>query len=140
MALKPLAIRDLAEAVVGCVCAALARTAEEVPGQPGCPCRACAVPGLVAFGSCDDPCAAKEAGSQLSVSVARIYGSSLDEFPNESRNVQGVRGCTPPPLTALELVVTLLRCAPVMNENGCPPTCDELTASAQVLHVDMVTS
>jgi hypothetical protein len=139
VALNPLAIRDLTEAVAGCVCAALVRTADEVDGQPGCPCRVCVVPGLVAWDSCDDPCSDQAGGGQLSVSVARIYGSSDADFPNESRIVQGVRGCTPPPLTALELLVTLLRCAPTFTEDGCPPTCDELAASAQVLHVDMVT-
>ncbi|MCL7377014.1 hypothetical protein [Streptomyces sp. 35G-GA-8] len=71
--------------------------------------------------------------------MARIYGSSDAEFPSESRVVQGVRACTAPPVTALELVVTLLRCAPTFTEVGCPPTCDELTRASQVLHVDMVT-
>ncbi|WP_326694749.1 hypothetical protein [Streptomyces sp. NBC_01766] len=138
MALNSLAIRDLTEAVVGCVCAALARTAQEVEGQPGCPCRACVVPGQPAWDSCDDPCGQDGEGGQLTVSVARIYGSSDAEFPSESRVVQGVRGCTPPPITALELVVTLLRCAPTFSEDGCPPSCEELNASAQILHVDMV--
>ncbi|MEU2487029.1 hypothetical protein ABZ593_20775 [Streptomyces sp. NPDC012617] len=139
MALDPLAIHELTESVVGCVCAALTRTALVVDGQPGCPCRTCVVPGTVAWDSCDDPCGAKGEGGQLTVSVARIFGSSDADFPSESRVVQGVRGCTPPPLTALELVVTLLRCAPTMSENGCPPSCDELGRAAQVLHVDMVT-
>lgn len=139
MALNTLAIHELTEAVVGCVCAALARTALDVEGQPGCPCRACVVPGQPAWDSCDDPCGGKGESGQLTVSVARIYGSSDAEFPSESRVVQGVRGCMPPPITALELVVTLLRCAPTFSEDGCPPSCEELNKSAQILHVDMVT-
>lgn len=139
MALTRLAIHDLAEAVLGCVCVALDAAAEEVPGQPGCPdCRACVVPGQPAWDSCDDPCG-ESSGGQLSVSVARIYPSDTATFPAESRTVQGVRGCAPPTVTALELVVTLLRCAPVMSEHGCPPTCDELSAASRVLHVDMST-
>lgn len=140
MALTPLAIHDLTEAVLGCVCVALDFTAAEVPGQPGCPsCRTCVVPGQVAWDSCDDPCGPQESGGQLTVSVARIYPSTDGEFPSEARTVQGVRGCVPPNLTALELVVTLLRCVPTMTEQGCPPTCDELAAASRALHADMVT-
>ncbi|OEJ56842.1 hypothetical protein BGM19_01110 [Streptomyces agglomeratus] len=140
MALTPLAIHDLTEAVLGCVCVALDRTAVDVPDQPGCPsCRACVVPGQPAWDTCDDPCSGEESGGQLTVSVARIYASTDADFPAEARVVQGVRGCMPPPVTALELVVTLLRCAPTFSEDGCPPTCDELSAASRALHVDMVT-
>ncbi|WP_234323204.1 hypothetical protein [Streptomyces bikiniensis] len=138
MALSATAIAGLTESVLGCVCAALAKTAVEVPGQPGCPERACIVPGAVAWDSCDDPCG-EETGGQLAVSVARIFGSTHDGFPVEARTVQGVRGCAPPPVTAVELLVTLLRCAPTFTEKGCPPACDELTAAARILHTDMVT-
>ncbi|MDX2730996.1 hypothetical protein [Streptomyces sp. PA03-2a] len=138
MALSPLAIHDLTEAVLGCVCVALDRTAAEADGQPGCPsCRACVVPGQPAWDSCDDPCG-EESGGQLSVSVARIYASTDADFPAEARMVQGVRGCALPNVTALELVVTLLRCAPTFTEQGCPPTCDELSAASKILHIDMV--
>ncbi|THA54229.1 hypothetical protein [Streptomyces sp. A1136] len=140
MALTTLAIHDLTVAVLGCVCVALDRTAEQMVGQPGCPaCRACVVPGQPAWDSCDDPCGEAASGGQLTVSVARIYPSSEADFPAESRVVQGVRGCTPPPITALELVVTLLRCAPTISEDGCPPSCTDLATTAQILHVDMAT-
>ncbi|WP_326597125.1 hypothetical protein [Streptomyces sp. NBC_01803] len=141
MALTPLAIHDLAEAVLGCVCVALDRTAVEIPGQPGCPsCRACVVPGLPAWDTCDDPCSDEAAGGQLTVSVARIYASTDAEFPAEARIVQGERGCMSPPITALEMVVTLLRCTPTVTEQGCPPSCTDLSVAAQVLHIDMVRS
>ncbi|MEU8831757.1 MULTISPECIES: hypothetical protein [unclassified Streptomyces] len=140
MALSPLAIHDLTEAVLGCVCVALDRTAAQVDGQPGCPsCRACVVPGSVSWDSCDDPCGAESSGGQLTVSVARIFPSTDADFPSEARVVQGLRGCAPPTVTGLELVVTLLRCAPTFTETGCPPTCDELSTAAQILHVDMTT-
>lgn len=138
MALKPLAIHDLTENVLGCVCAALGAAAETVEDQPGCPCRSCVVPGEVAWDSCEDPCTG-EASGQLSVSVARIFASGPDDFPSERRVVLGVRGCVAPPITAVELVVTLLRCAPSIDESGCPPSCDELARTARRLHVDMVT-
>ncbi|MGC4947699.1 hypothetical protein ACLQ2N_16075 [Streptomyces sp. DT224] len=140
MALTDYSIHDLTEAVLGCVCAALESTAATVDGQPGCPsCRACVVPGQVAWDSCDDPCGNEASGGQLTVSVARIYPSSELGFPAEDRTVQGVRGCMPPGVTALELVVTLLRCAPTFTEQGCPPSCEDLSETARALHVDMVT-
>ncbi|WP_228980126.1 hypothetical protein [Streptomyces sp. DH12] len=136
MALHPLAVHELTETVLGCVCAALEVTAAEVEGQPGCPCRVCVVPGQPAWDSCDDPCTG-ETGGQLTVHVARIYPSTT--FPTEDREVRGVRSCTPPPVTAVELVVTLLRCAPLPTEDGCPPSCDELGAAARTLHLDATT-
>lgn len=138
MALTSLALHDLAESVLACVCAALDATAAEVEGQPGCPdCRSCVVAGTPAWDGCDDPCSETEAGGQLSVNVARIYPTT--NFPTEDREVRGIRGCTPPPITAVELVVTLLRCAPTLTEQGCPPSCEDLAASARAVHVDAVT-
>jgi hypothetical protein len=139
MPLTPYAVHDLAEAVLGCVCAALDARAEEVEGQPGCPCHACVVPGVVAW----DGCGAEDCGDggepgQLTVSVARLYPAG-QEFPREDTTVQGVRGCMAAPYTAVELVVTLLRCAPVIDEGGCPPSCEEQTEAARVLHVDAST-
>jgi hypothetical protein len=139
MALTELAIHELAESVLGCVCVALEQAAAGDTTRPGCPdCRACVVPGAVAWDSCEDPCGGGT-GGQLSVSVARIYGSTMDGFPAEARTVFGVKGCTPPPLTAVELVVTLLRCAPTFDESGCPPSCEDLAAASRILHMDMVT-
>ncbi|MEC3994984.1 hypothetical protein VSR01_16185 [Actinacidiphila sp. DG2A-62] len=136
MALSPLALHQLAETVLGCVCATLDTTAAEVPGQPGCPCRACVVPGPPAWDGCTDPCGGGEGpGGQLTVHVARTYPSTA--FPIEDRQVQGARGCTPPATTAVDLVVTLLRCAPTVDDTGCPPSCDELAAAAQIVHVDL---
>ncbi|MFG2404282.1 hypothetical protein ACGFR8_08060 [Streptomyces brevispora] len=138
MALSPLAIHDLAEAVLACVCVALDETAADVEGQPGCPCRTCVVPGTPAWDDCVDPCSGDDgAGGQLTVNYARIYGTS--RFPQEDLEVRGLRGCQPAATTAAEMVITLLRCAPTVNENGCPPTCEELSAAARVTHVDAAT-
>lgn len=144
MPLTPYSVHDLAEAVLGCVCAALdAAVADGVEGALGCPCRACVIPGVVAWDGCDalEGCGGQAGGppGQLTVSVRQIHPSTLDRFPAMDTSVQGVRGCTPPPLTAAELIITLLRCAPVMDEDGCPPTCEELTAAARAVHVDMAT-
>ncbi|MFD8509718.1 hypothetical protein ACFV27_01030 [Streptomyces antimycoticus] len=135
MALSALAVHELAETVLGCVCAGLEDTAAAVEDQPGCPCRACVVPGPPAWDGCNDPCG-DETGGQLSVHVARIYASSA--FPTEDREVRGARNCPPPTTTAADLVVTLLRCAPTADERGCPPGCEELAAAARTVHVDAV--
>lgn len=139
MALSELAIHELTETVLGCVCSTLEATALAVEGQPGCPdCRTCVVPGKVAWDGCEDPCTG-DTGGQLSVHVVRIYQSTLDDFPDLPRLVQGLRGCDDRnQVTAVELHVTLLRCAPGPSELGCPPSCEELAAAAKVLHVDMV--
>lgn len=139
MPLTPYSVHDLAEAVLGCVCAALDAAAETVPGQPGCPCRTCVIPGVVAWDGCGpEDCAPDGEPGQLTVSVARIYPAGQN-FPAEDRTVQGVRGCMLPPLTAAELIITLLRCAPVQDEDACPPTCEEQTEAARILHVDAST-
>lgn len=142
MALSLLAVHELTESVLGCVCDALDAAAAEIPGQPGCPCRGCVVPGQAAWDSCEDPCDGSEgAGGQLTVNVARMYQTSLESFPStESRDstVRGRRGCIPAQLTAVELVITVLRCVPVPSEDGCPPSCEELAAAARVINIDGV--
>ncbi|MFF1468063.1 hypothetical protein [Streptomyces mirabilis] len=144
MALMLNAVQDVAEAVLGCVCAALQDAASQVEGQPGCPCRSCVVPGAVAWDGCDDPCNATlegGAGGQLSVNVSRLYSST--EFPTADRTLpptqaRGRTMCAAPPAMAVELVVTLLRCAPSFDEGGCPPSCEALGEAARILHTDMV--
>lgn len=141
MALSPTAVQDTAEALLACVCAALGEVAAQIEDQPGCPdCGTCLVPGAVAWDRCDGPCDKDGAPGQLNVSVIRMYPSSSATFPSEdNKQVQGIRGCTLPQITALELAVTLLRCAPVPDDEGCPPTCEELTEAARILHVDATT-
>lgn len=119
MAVSPLAVQQLAETVLGCVCATLEAVACEVADQPGCPCRACVVPGASAWDGCNDLCGARDPGGQLTVHVARIHPTVA--FPLEDRQVQGVRNCAAPTAIAVDLVVTLLRCAPTLDESGCPP-------------------
>ncbi|MGA5202814.1 hypothetical protein [Streptomyces variegatus] len=136
MALTPFALHELAEEVLGCVCAALDAVAADEEDVLGCPERACVVPGKAAWDSCDDPCGGGTPG-QLTVNVAQIFPST--SFPTLDREVRGMRSCPPPAVTAAELVITLLRCAPGPDENGCPPSCEELAASARQLHVDATT-
>ncbi|MFJ5814957.1 hypothetical protein [Streptomyces sp. NPDC093108] len=142
MALTAFAIHDIAETVLGCVCAALEDAAATVEDQPGCPCRACVVPGPPAWDGCNDPCSTDGAGGQLTVHVARTYATAafpMDDRGQSGRVLFGGRNCQPPAATAVELVVTLLRCAPMMDERGCPPSCEEMAAAARTVHVDAAT-
>lgn len=142
MALSLTAVHQIAEDVLGCVCRTLTATAEQVEGQPGCPCRACVVPGQAAWDSCEDPCDSSDGiGGQLTVNVARIYQTTLEAFPStetKEREVRGRRGCQLSTLTAVELVITLLRCVPVPSDGACPPSCEELSAAARVINIDAV--
>lgn len=135
MALILEGVNELATAVLACVCTTLDATAAEIEGQPGCPCRACVMPGSPAWDSCEDPCgSSEETGGQLTVHVARIYPTT--EFPTETREVRGVKSCSPTRI-AVELVITLLRCVPVSDpDTGCPPPCEEEAAAARVIQID----
>ncbi|MFM9590704.1 hypothetical protein ACKI16_29380 [Streptomyces scabiei] len=127
-------INELATAVLACVCATLDQTAEQIDGQPGCPCRGCVVPGTPAWDSCEGPCDGEGTAGQLTVHVARVYPTT--EFPVETRDVLGLRSCAHTRI-AVELVVTLLRCVPVSDENSsCPPSCEEEAAAARVIQID----
>lgn len=135
MALNPTSIYNLAEVVLACLCAELNATAHVVDGQPGCPERACVVPGVAAWDDCDGSCQGLGNCGQLTVNVARIYPTS--NFPAADNTVLGLRGCTPPTTTAAEFVITLLRCTPTLDDQGCPPSCEAMAASAKVLYTDM---
>lgn len=140
MALTVSTVHEVAEELLGCVCLALDNMATANPELAGCPtCRRCVVPGQVAWDSCGECCGGNgEVGGQLSVSVARLWSSTHATFPAEDRTVRDARACQFP-VTAVELVVTLLRCAPGPDDQGDAPPCAELEAPARQLHADAVT-
>ncbi|MFF4179725.1 hypothetical protein [Streptomyces sp. NPDC001750] len=136
MPLQPLAIHEAAQDLLDCVCVTLDDLATRIKDYPGCPtARRCLVPGLPAWDSCEDPCTG-DAGGQLTVNLSRMYAST--DFPAEDHRPQNVRGCVRPLSTAVELVVTVLRCAPGPTEDGCPPSCEDLEAAATILDIDAV--
>lgn len=141
MALSTLAVDAAATSLLACACDALSRLPAEVPGLAGCPCRSCVVPGAqVAWDGCDGACppVPGEFPGQLSVNVIRIYTSDRTSFPREVQTVRDLKNCPMPQTTAVELAVTVLRCTPLPSDQGCPPTCDEMAASAMQLHADML--
>ena len=145
MALSLLATHQAAQNLLDCVCQGLDAIPTEVPGLDGCPCRTCVVPGTPAADGCDNPCVAPgpgQYGGQLTVNVVRVYATDYQSFPREValRGVETVRdnrNCVPP-VTAVEMQITLFRCTPIPTDQGCPPTCEQLEASALQLHVDML--
>ena len=141
MAMSILAVDAAASSLLQCVCTGLSQLPTEVPGLAGCPCRSCVVPGAVAADGCDAGCGALAPGEypgQLTVSVARIYSTDRQSFPREAQTVRDLKDCPMPQTTAVELTITLFRCVPGMDDNGCPPTCEQLSASAMQLHADLL--
>lgn len=148
MALNLLSIHQAAQSLLDCVCAALDAAPETVPGLAGCPCRVGVVAGAVAADGCDGGCDIQpgQFPGQLTVSTRRIFATDSNTFPRETglgsdRTTGGVRDrslCRLPQLTAVELLVTLFRCAPGPTEEGCPPSMAELDASALQFHADML--
>lgn len=149
MALSMLAVHQAAENLLTCVCQALDRLPVEVPGLAGCPCRACVVPGSPAADGCDGGCNVQpgQFPGQLTVNVVRMYASDLQNFPRETgllsfggqvTGVHDLKNCAMPQTTAVELLVTVWRCAPGPSADGCPPSCADLNAAAMQMHADML--
>ena len=73
---------------------------------------------------------------QKSVHVAWVYPTV--DFPTETREVLGLRSCLPTRI-AVELVIKLMRCVPVSDDQtGCPPVCKN-EAAARVIQTDSAT-
>ena len=138
--LSPLAVHEAAEALLGCVCEALDELPEQLDGMAGCPCRVCVVPGAPAADGCDGGCDMQPGvwPGQLTVNVQRVYGSDRVNFPAEVQTARDLVACALPQVTAVELVITLWRCSPGPSDDGCPPPCDELAATAMQMHADLL--
>lgn len=117
MALKePALLWNTAEEIRLCVCLAL-----NEDGSCGCPCRTCVVYGNPVFDDCCE--------GQLTVNFVRLYVH--DNFPERA---SGPVFCATP--LAAEYKVTYVRCAPVVKDDGSPPSCDELSDSALSMLID----
>lgn len=148
VALSILAVHQAAQNLLDCACEAVGRLPAEVPGLAGCPCRVGVVPGQPAADGCDGGCDVLpgQYPGQLTVNVNRLYASDVNNFPREVGllSVTGVSGirdlknCAMPQTTAVELQVTLWRCAPIPTDQGCPPSMPDLDATAMQMHADML--
>lgn len=143
-----LAIQQAAQDLLDCVCAAIGRLPDEVPGLAGCPCRVGVVPGTPAADGCDGGCNVQpgEFPGQLTVNVARLYASDFTSFPRElgvnsginGSGVRDLKNCAMPQVTAVELIVTLWRCVPGPTDQGCPPSMADLGQAALQQNADML--
>lgn len=142
MALNILAVNQAAQNLLDCICSTMNQIPSEAPGLMGCPCRVAVVPGqLVAADACGDECTEPAPGEfpgQLTVNVVRIFSSDRQNFPREVQTVRSLKQCLMPPVTAVELAVTVFRCAPGPTDGVCPPSVEDLAASALQQHADML--
>lgn len=117
----PLAIYNIMKALGVCVLAKLAAT------DAGAPARVCtALAGTIADDDCCD--------GQLAISVSKVYPARTP--PQEASGDDSDAGCGPPLLVA-DLTVRVSRCAPVVNDQGAPPTCDALDRATQTWFGDV---
>lgn len=114
----PALFHTFAQQVLDCVCAAL-----NLESDCNCPCRRAVVVGPPAWDNCCDD-------GQLTIHLERLYVHENFPFP-----ASGPVFCLAP--LAADYVVTLLRCAPVIKDDGTPPTSQELSDSAKQILTDM---
>lgn len=118
--LTPDVIWLTAQEMLTCLCDAL-----NLESECDCPCRACVIAGEPAWDDCCE--------GQLTVNLERLFFH--DEFPNPNSQAQ-ICGT----LLAGEFKIQLLRCAPVVKDDGSAPTCPELSESARKIYQDLYIS
>lgn len=118
----PTAAYQVATHVLEDVTAALAN------GSTSPPTRAGIVPGTIAWDNC-------ETCGQLAVSMSRIYLS--DDFPGDAGNLS--QNPQQAAWLVAEFACQLIRCAPVGDSQGNPPTMSQLDESAQTVMADCST-
>ena len=116
----PFAAFDIAEHIKDCVLEWLDMTTEDTPD------RACVIAGE----SADDEC---ECG-QLTVALDSNYEAIGTSVPRAGSERPGRRECGPP-LFVVNILITMMRCAPTGTSTK-PPTCDDLEAAARIAAED----
>jgi hypothetical protein len=127
----PTLIDLIAHQVLNCVCARLDEVAAEIDDQPGCPCRLAVVAGIPPIFLCEVACIEPERQGQLYVSVPRIFRTS--NFPIADQTDTTCK----PASWAMEILITLMRCAALPDAQGNPPTTDRQSEVATIQHIDM---
>lgn len=117
-----------------CVCATLDAAQTTVEGYPGCP--PCKYPtsGEPAHDSC---CGC---GGQLNTWIERVYPYATFPDIDDGTIGRGFGQCGPPKGFAADLVVSVLRCAPSMNDDGSPPSPTAMAENAWITAVDLQTA
>ena len=132
---RPLALAELLDQLLNCVCASIDTMAERVEGHPRCPCRIFVSPGTPPGDCCSGGCGAdaEEFGhGQLVVYTSRLFQTNA--FPQQNVNIDP---CAPTTLAA-EVVVRLARCGPGFDDRGGVPSNDQWTAAGTMVAVDML--
>lgn len=107
---------DIAQRLLDC---AQDRLAETDAGEVD---RACVITGALAWDDCE--C------SQLTVAITSNFPSSTFPTPAANTAAQFAGGRCGQPIIVYTLTATILRCVPVSDDSGRPPTCEALAASA----------
>lgn len=82
------------------------------------------VPGAIAWDECD--C------GQLAQTITQIFPSNV--FPTPATDTR--QTACGPQLSVVNVTLSLTRCVPIVDDNGSPPSCDALLASAVILECD----
>ena len=116
--MDPQIINNTLDEILACVCAALAN------GSCGCPCYAFIATGaVVPWDHCCD-------GGQLWVKLERMYATA--NFPSQDNSTLQC-GVT----WSADILVGILRCGPVLDDQGLPPNPDDVTATSVLVYEDM---
>lgn len=117
-------VLPLAEELLGCLCAALADS-----GNPVCQC--CLHPGLATpMDFCDCACSAGGNG-QAWVRVGRIYPAGA-RFPAQSFDADPCKINS----WGVELIMGVYRCVHTLDDDGQPPSCDQVTSDTELILAD----
>lgn len=120
---------DVAQMALDCICTTMQTIETDIVGYD-CPCRSYVSPGEPAFDNCCQECGQTNHG-QLTVHIQDVFPT--DTFPTPSAFIFP---CAPAVLVA-QLVVTVARCTPSPDEQGNPPSPEDLSANAELLATDL---
>lgn len=113
-------IHITAQEILNCICTAL-----ENESECKCPCRHCVIAGTPVWDDCCE--------GQLTVNLERLFFH--DNFPTPMTQAQ-ICGTQ----LAGTFLIQLLRCAPVVKDDGSAPTCNELSESSRKIYQDLYIS
>lgn len=96
--------------------------------EAGAPDRACVITGPIAWDNCQ--C------GQLIVAITNSYTSNNFPTPSASTAASFGTGRCGEPIIAYTLTISMLRCVPISDNQGNPPSCEALAASALQTVID----
>lgn len=125
MAFDPLLLYRLAAELLECGRAEVARLPLFDPTLLAAPERVVVWPGQPSYELC--------AGGEMYAYVERTYPTTPDGFPGQLASIDTCRA----PSVALAIVVGIIRCQPLGDDHGNPPSTGALDKSARQVYADM---